>query len=369
VNSRFLVFVAIIQSILFFGHWLLYMSMVVLLEIPASPARTGLAAVIALLSVSFVTASVLSFRSDTFPIRWYYRLAAVWLGLLHCLLLASLVGWLLLVTVQIFTIEWPVRAIGLTVFAAGFLLALFALVRTYSPKVTRVTVGLLNLPPNWKGKRFVYISDLHLGHIRRERFAGRVVAAIDQLAPEFVCIGGDLFDGTRINAASLIQPLADLARRREVFFVTGNHELFSVYDTFVGIVTAAGMKVLDNEKVEKDGLQLAGISWPGSRRPDHMIATLAKMKLDPSRPTVLLVHSPDRLDIAAQAGIALQISGHTHRGQLWPFSLVADRVYHGFAYGLKKYKNMMVYTCSGTGTWGPPMRLGSPSEIVEITLT
>lgn len=367
MDKRFAIFVGIVQAILFFGHWLLYLSLVTLLEIPDSPLRTGLAITVALLSVSFVLASVLSFRSDALPVRWFYVIAAVWLGLLHILILASLIGWIFIGVLELVDPPQSSRTLGLAVYASGLLVAGLALARMHSPRVTRRSVVLPNLPESWRGRTLVFISDLHLGHIRRERFLRRVTATIEQLAPAVVGIGGDLFDGSRINAASLVRPLEQLARRHQTFFITGNHELFSGYQTFVDIVAATGVSVLDDAKQEIDGLQLAGISWPTSRHPNRMAAALDKMQLDRSRSTVLLVHAPDRLDIALKAGVALQISGHTHRGQLWPFNLIADRVYRGFAYGLHPFEHMMVCTCSGTGTWGPPLRLGSRSEIVEIT--
>ena len=369
MNRQFAVFISIIQAILFFGHWLLYFSAVSMIDIPDSPVRVGLRIAIGLLSISFVTASIYSFVSDSILSRWYYSFAAVWLGVLHCLILASIAGWILILVANAADLLLPAPVFGLGVYTFGVLLAAFALIRTYAPRISRVSVALKNLPSNWKGKKLVWVSDVHLGHIRRQRFARRVVKRIEKLAPELVFIGGDLFDGGRINAEAIMQPFTDLASRHDVLFVTGNHELFSGHAAFVAIVRSKGITVLEEEKVERDGLQIAGVGWPASRSSDRMSAALTKMQLDPERSTILLVHSPDQFETAQEAGIALQISGHTHRGQIWPFSLITRRVYHGFDYGLKKYRDMWAYTSSGTGTWGPPMRLGSPSEIVEITLT
>ena len=229
-------------------------------------------------------------------------------------------------------------------------------------------MALGNLPSTWQGKKLVWVSDVHLGHIRRSSFARRVVKKIESLEPVLVFVGGDLFDGGRTGAAEIMQPFAELAGRFEVLFVTGNHELFSGHNAFVDVVRAAGMTVLNDECIERDGLQIVGIDWSTSRRPERMQEALQRMKLRADRSAILLVHSPDNFKVAQAAGIQLQLSGHTHRGQLWPFGLITRRVYHGFDYGLKKYRDMWVYTSSGTGTWGPPMRLGSPSEIVEITL-
>jgi predicted MPP superfamily phosphohydrolase len=128
------------------------------------------------------------------------------------------------------------------------------------------------------------------------------------------------------------------------------------------------MRVLDNEKVEVHGLQLVGVHDRETHRPEIFRGILEKAGLDAGRASVLLAHRPENLSVAEEAGISLQLSGHTHRGQFWPWTLVVRRVHQEFAYGLNRFGKMIVFTSSGAGTWGPPFRLGTRSEVVLIRL-
>lgn len=362
MNTRFALFIGIIQGLLFVGHALLYLALNQFLEIPEGPATTALQTALAVLSVSFMTASIVTYRTDHPLARWFYNIAAVWLGLLHILLLASL----LIAASELSPYRSPV--IALSTYSVGILYAAFGWCRTRFPRITHVTVRLPNLPETWRHARIVWISDVHLGHINGHRFARRIVNKINRLEPELVCVGGDLYDGGRVDVEQVTQPFRELQSKHGTVFVTGNHELFTGDTRFADAVNSVGMQVLDDQKIEIEGLQVIGIDWHTSRSRDRLGRTLAQLAIDPSRPSLLLIHSPDRIDIAEQAGISLQVSGHTHHGQMWPFSLITKRVYKDFDYGLKQFKNMQVYTSSGTGTWGPPIRLGTRSEIVCFTL-
>ncbi|HVO28997.1 MAG TPA: metallophosphoesterase, partial [Candidatus Paceibacterota bacterium] len=129
-----------------------------------------------------------------------------------------------------------------------------------------------------------------------------------------------------------------------------------------------GMRILDNEMVDLRGIQLAGIDWKDSYNEKDCERILAALPVDRDRPSILMKHEPQDLPTSADRGFSLQLSGHTHAGQIFPLSLITHRVYHGFDYGLKKFGDMLVYTSSGVGTWGPPLRFGTKAEIVAITL-
>jgi predicted MPP superfamily phosphohydrolase len=123
---------------------------------------------------------------------------------------------------------------------------------------------------------------------------------------------------------------------------------------------------LNNEKVALDGLQVVGIHDSEAGNPAQLRAILQQARLDRKQPSILLAHRPVNLSVPEEEGISLQLSGHTHRGQLWPWNLLVSRIYGPFAYGLHRLGNLLVYTSSGVGTWGPPLRVGTQSEIVLI---
>jgi predicted MPP superfamily phosphohydrolase len=233
-------------------------------------------------------------------------------------------------------------------------------------RVTRATIQLANLPPAWRGRTAVLISDLHLGHVRNGSFMRRMVAKIVREAPDAIFIAGDLYDGTAIDAGLAAQPLSKLTAPQGVFFVAGNHEQFGDDSKYLNAISAAGVRVLTNEKVEADGLQIVGIPYRHAANAPELASVLQSIRLDRDRPSILLVHAPDHPAIAEAAGVSLQLSGHTHLGQYIPWSWMARRMYRQFVYGLSRIGKMQVFTSSGAGTWGPPLRLGSNPEIVML---
>jgi predicted MPP superfamily phosphohydrolase len=163
-----------------------------------------------------------------------------------------------------------------------------------------------------------------------------------------------------------MEPFSRISAPEGVYFITGNHEEFSDPRRYLDAVRQAGIKVLNNEMANLKGLQIIGVDYRDSANRQKYEMILNGIKLNPNLPTILLKHSPKNLDIADKKGIALQLSGHTHKGQLFPINYITALVYHGYDYGFKKFGNLQIYTSSGVGTWGPPMRVGNIPEIVVI---
>jgi predicted MPP superfamily phosphohydrolase len=227
-------------------------------------------------------------------------------------------------------------------------------------------VRLANLPSAWRGRKAALISDLHLGHVRNGSFLRRMVARILKEGPDAIFIAGDLYDGTAIDAPRAAEPLNKLAAPQGVYFVAGNHEQFGDDTKYLDAVAAAGVRVLNNEKVEADGLQIIGVPYRNAVGNGQFASALRDIGVDRGRASILLTHAPDHPEIAEAAGVSLQLSGHTHLGQFVPWSWMARRIYRQFVYGLSRIGKMQVFTSSGAGTWGPPLRLGSNPEIVMI---
>jgi predicted MPP superfamily phosphohydrolase len=206
----------------------------------------------------------------------------------------------------------------------------------------------------------------NIGNCRNGSFLRRMVAKILREEPHAIFIAGDLYDGTVIDAGRAAEPLSNLTAPHGVYFVAGNHEQFGDDSKYLRAVEAAGVRVLTNEKVEVDGLQIVGVPYRNATQSGHLASALHGVRLDRERASILLTHAPDHPEIAEAAGVSLQLSGHTHLGQFIPWSWMARRVYRQFVYGLSRIGKMQVFTSSGAGTWGPPLRLGSNPEIVML---
>ena len=323
--------------------------------------------VLGFLSVSFVAASLLAFRYTNAALRAFYRAAAVWLGLLTFLFLAAVSSWIIFGVARLAGLR-PVnfhRTVEL-LFGAAVVAGLYGVFNASWTRITRTTVRLANLPAAWRGRRAALISDLHLGHVRNGSFLRRMVAKILREEPDAIFIAGDLYDGTAIDAGRAAEPLNKLTAPHGVYFVAGNHEQFGDDSKYLRAIAAAGVRVLSNEKVEVDGLQIIGVPYRNAAQGGQFASVLHGIRLDRDRASILLTHAPDHPEIAEAAGVSLQLSGHTHLGQFIPWSWMARRIYRQFVYGLSRIGKMQVFTSSGAGTWGPPLRLGSNPEIVML---
>jgi predicted MPP superfamily phosphohydrolase len=238
-------------------------------------------------------------------------------------------------------------------------------------ELRRVRVPLARLPKTASGYVIVQITDVHVGPTIGRHFVEEVVRETNALAADMIVITGDLVDGTVDQLREAIAPLRDLRAKDGVFFVTGNHEYYSGADAWIEHLRSLGVRVLRNERIPiGDAFDLAGVDDASAHRmlPHHGQDVAAAMKdRDPQRPVVLLAHQPKALKHAIAAGVDLQLSGHVHGGQMVPFNWLA-RLDQPLVAGLHRVKGTWVYVSTGTGYWGPPMRVGSGAELTRIEL-
>ena len=361
-------FVVVIQSVLLLAHFFLYQTWTFASSASSDPAAGGVwtKLLLGLLSVSFVAASLLAFRYTNPVLRAFYRGAAVWLGMLTFLFVAAVASWIVFGAAHLAGLNVNFHRMVEWFFGVAFAVGLYAVLNASFTRITRATVRLVNLPEAWRGRKAALISDVHLGHVRNGNFLRRMVAKILKEEPDAIFIAGDLFDGTAIDAGRAAEPLNKLTAPQGVYFVAGNHEQFGDDSKYLRAIAGAGVRVLSNEKVDVDGLQIVGVPYRNATRDEHLADALQRVHLDRNRASILLTHAPDHPQAAEAAGVSLQLSGHTHLGQFIPFSWMARRMYRQFVYGLSRIGKMQVFTSSGAGTWGPPLRLGSNPEIVML---
>ena len=321
----------------------------------------------------------------------YVWLSSVWLGLFANLLLALAAVWLVVGLGAL--VGWASNLRWLCG-AAGVLAVLGLAVGMWNarePRLTRLDVTLNDLPPAWKGRTVVHLSDVHVGTLRDEAWLQAIVDRVNALSPDLILITGDLFDGSAGGLERFVPALSALRAAHGVFFVAGNHEGYLGLAEPLRVLARTPLRVLAYEVADVEGLQIVGVPFPEH---DHLppAGTLEALaaRVDRSRASILLFHTPTDVGVrydnrgaqqhrtylrpdtsfrfAVAAGIDLQLSGHTHQGQLIPFTWLTRWLFHGFDYGLHRVGDLQVYTSSGTGTWGPPVRTGSRSEIVVLTL-
>jgi predicted MPP superfamily phosphohydrolase len=242
-------------------------------------------------------------------------------------------------------------------------------------RIRRVDVPIAGLPPALHGFSIAQISDLHVGPTIKRAYMDRIVDAVNALGADMIAVTGDLVDGSVRDLARHTQPLARLTARHGAFFVTGNHEYYSGVHAWIGELRRLGLSVLVNEHVvlqhAGESVVVAGVTdyMAGHFDPAHRSDPAAALSGAPSDAGVrlLLAHQPRSAFAAAPAGFDLQLSGHTHGGQFFPWNFVV-RLFHPYTAGLYRQDSLWIYTSRGTGYWGPPKRLGAPSEITYLRL-
>ncbi len=267
---------------------------------------------------------------------------------------------------------------GGAVLAAGGATALALRSATGPAEIHEVPVRLERLPPALSGLVVAQITDLHVGPAIREREVRRVVEQTNALRPDVIAITGDLVDGSVRELGAAVSELGRLRARHGVYFVTGNHEYYSGVDAWLDELRRLGVRVLRNERVEIGdrgaSIDLAGVDdWSAARAGNGHGTDLQRALAgrDPDRSLVLLAHQPRGIGEAVKGGVELQVSGHTHGGQIFPFNLLVAAAYP-YVKGLHTHaegdRAGQIFVSRGTGYWGPPMRLGAPPEIAKIVL-
>jgi len=372
-----LLFLAVL--IFFGGHYFIYYSVVRFFGVAGHAIRGTLLTIVFLLPISFFVSSALSHLKQNPLLNFFYIISASWLGLATCLFLAVCLIWFLVWLTGTMNVHFNIPMASVLIFFLAVIVFIYGIWNAFHPQVKNIEVKIRNLPLSWQDKTIVQLSDVHLGHVHGVKFLQDVVVKINTQNPDLVLITGDLFDGMDGDLSIFIETLKSIRAKEGVFFVIGNHETFLGVDRAYLVLMESNIKVLDNEFVELDGLQLVGLSYQGShgapsvigkiRDASEIFASLEEKGFNVAKPSILMHHAPTNIIQAKANGINLQLSGHTHLGQTIPFGIITHLIYGKYYYGLHSEGDFSIYTSDGVGTWGPPMRIGNTPEIISIKIS
>lgn len=358
----------------------LYIGARLLPDLPIGPA--GWIVGVALLAFSCL-AMPLSVMTRSMPPPWADRIAwagSIMMGFFSSLLVLTLLRDLLAIPAAV---AMPTPAADATVRGSAVFVAVGALLVTSigfinarrRARVVDIEIPVRNLPEALRGFSIAQISDVHVGPTIKRGYVDAIVEAVNDLDADLIAVTGDLVDGSVQQLGRHVAPLARLKARYGAYFVNGNHEYYSGERDWSVELRRLGMKVLENEHVVlthgDSTLVVAGVTDYGAHHfdPRQRSDPFAALQGAPAHAAVriLLAHQPRSAAAAASAGFDLQLSGHTHGGQFWPWNLFV-RFQQPFVAGLHRLNDLWVYTSRGTGYWGPPKRFGAPSEITRIRL-
>jgi predicted MPP superfamily phosphohydrolase len=367
--GRLAIFLTIVLSIWAAMHAYVFWRLSSILWVAAHFSRRSLVTIAVLLWASYPLARILeSWKLHSFAWPLEYA-AANWIGLLFLAFMAFLTAEVLTGGGRLF--PGYARMVRTAAIAAAGTLFLIGLIQAFRrPVVREQDVVIKGLPPERDGLVLVQISDLHLGTLLGRRWLTALVEQVRELHPDMIVAVGDVVDGNVGRVQSLLHVLKDFRAPLGVWAVTGNHEYYAGLDRSLALFEPAGFKVLrDSAQESAPGLVVAGVDDLTTRRDLNLeqppVETALKNR--PPGATIFLSHTPLEADRAAAAGVALMLCGHTHNGQIWPFSYFVQLRYPLLG-GRYAVQGMPVIVCRGTGTWGPRVRLFWPSEVVRIRL-
>jgi predicted MPP superfamily phosphohydrolase len=388
---KVVLFLTAILALTVGAHMLFYKIVIRVFAISGPALKTSLLIALFMLALSFMASFFLLQWQENPLTVWFYRFSAIWIGFFLHLLPAVLASWIIIAAVRISGSDAPARLIATVCVVAAVVYSAYGLWNAFHPRIKKLEVQFENLPHQWKNKTILHLSDVHLGHFYGTEFLNNLVRKVNALNPEAIFITGDLFDGMATTISHFAAGLDQLKAKKGVFFVTGNHETYVGLNRALNVLKKTKIQILHNEIIEVDGLQIMGISYPGIRGL-HEIRGLEKLPKNSSnnRPRILLFHTPTNIRLKGgdgldhhfatywvpdtsfafnkEMGADLQLSGHSHAGQIFPFGYLTKLIYKGYDYGFNRLSRFAIYTTSGVGTWGPPMRTGNSPEIVVLDL-
>lgn len=356
-------FLALFGILILLGIYLVVLLFADLLKL----SRLGkiiVAALILLLISGFFVFLPLSRLNGSYLVQWLSLFCSLWAGLLFYLLGAAIILFILKKT--------PLKSSPRLLAGLGFLMALIlfliGLFQALSPKVVQFSLELDNLPPYWQGKRIVQLSDIHLdGGVYGVKFLNNLIQRVNNLEPDLLVLTGDIFDGKPNDIAFMVKQLGKFEATDGVFYIFDDHEYYLDVSVLEKMLREEGIVVLNGRAVMLDGLELIG--WNYQEEDDvYVRPEIANLSPDEGQPRLLLKHVPEDIEATEALGVDLQLSGHTHRGQLFPLNGLTRLIFGPYHYGWHEVGDLKLYTTSGVGTWGPPLRTFNRSEIPVFDL-
>ncbi len=352
-------------AVLISAHVWLWEAFVFLFTITSPTTKLVLGIVMGIFAVGFLPATYFVHVRENRLTTYFYTVMATWLGLALYVAMATVVAVVLL---WIFDWEAHREMVAIICYTIALGYTGYGMWNAQYPRIIKISLPADQYPASWKGRTFVQLSDVHLGVIHHIQFMRRVVNMVKPFNPDVVFVTGDLYDGVGRELGLMAQPLTELEPPMGIYYITGNHETYVGLDRVFAAIKDLPLRPLRDEIVDLDGVQVLGMDYhlPGQKRDLRPFID----RLDRARPSIVLYHEPvpEIIEYCREHNVQLFLSGHTHKGQLWPFGAITRQMYGRFHWGLSHAGNMTVYTSTGVGSWGPPMRTGNHPQIIVYTV-
>lgn len=365
---KFILFSVVALGVIFLGHRFLYKSHIHFLNIESMRSKLAVIVFYTLMFAAVIFSTLYTrSRHGDFANQLYYT-ASLWLPVLNYLIIYTFLAWLILFTGNRFCLKLSPKLMQYFVFALTAITLAWGIFKYYKIEHKVIQVKIKDLPAAWEHKKVLLISDLHIGNYRDENFVKKAVGLLNSQNPDILFIAGDLFDGAAFDTEKIKTEIKGLKANEAIYFTYGNHEHYSDNKVVKEISEAAGFTVLNNETVRHENVLISGIRHEDMQKPEIFSEiNTAIAENDKKLPHIFISHEPVKnIERLKKLNVSLQLSGHTHGGQFFPFNIITRIIYGKMNYGLSRHGSLKSYTSSGMGIWGPAFRFMSQSEFVEI---
>ena len=368
MNIRFIIFGFILFLIICVSEYMTYASLHTAGLIKSTHIEVILMSMGVIFPIIFISTMVYGYKHYSELNSWLNTISAVWLGIVFYIFIASLVVFILILVNSYWNLYIPIKLISSILIILMLSIVTYGIINADNPRIVRWSIKSDKLSKEWSGKKIVIISDVHIGTARKEEFLNKVVSKIDAEKPDIVFILGDLIDGSSFPYQKWLSLFNTLKPELGIQYIEGNHEKYSQeYEKFKSEIPAS-LNNLTDKKAIINNTQIIGLNYAESYLPGDINKELESLGYNKSQPSIILMHNPKNTADLAVEGANLVLSGHTHLGQIFPFSILVRSMYGKYTHGVAYTGETASLTSSGVGTSVLPLRIGTVPEIIVLTI-
>ncbi len=368
MNIRFLIFSAILLFIIFASEYIAYASLHHAEIIKSVRAETILMIFGILFPIIFIISVLYSYKNYSLFNSWVNEISSIWLGIMTYVLIASLIIFIIIIANNYFVLQMPIKIITSVLMLIIIYLIVNGIMTANNPRIVNLEINSIDLKKNWSDKKMAIISDVHLGSIKNKNFLKKIIGKIEKENVDVVFILGDLIDGSSFPYKDWLSEFSVLKPQFGILYVEGNHEKYSKeYDYFKSQIPSEIINIT-NKKNIINNTQIIGIDYKDDESPDDINNELKNLEYNKNQPSIILKHEPKNIKELSKNEVSLVLSGHTHGGQFFPFTIAVKKRYKEYAKGLNYTNNTASFTTIGVGSAIANIRIGANPEIIILKI-
>jgi uncharacterized protein len=358
----------ILFLIIFVGEYIVFASLDSVYLIKSTPLETILIVTGIILPIIFIGSMLFSYNHYSKFNSWLNTVNSFLFGLLVYIFIASIIILLFSAFNHYFDLRLPIKLISILLIILILGLMFYGAINSRNIRIVRYNIKSDRLRKDWSGKKIVIVSDIHIGNINRKKFLEKVVNTMNAENPDITFNLGDLIDGACFPYKEWLSPLLTLEAKIGNYYIEGNHEQYNQEQDKFKTELPITLSNITSKKVILSNTQIIGLNYHESRSREKIKSRLISLSYNPDIPSIVLMHNPKNTKILSQNGVSLVLSGHTHDGQLFPWTIWVKQLYKKYSYGLSYTDNTISITSAGVGTSVIPLRIGTNPEIIVLNI-